>query len=89
MTTAICELWNGNLAPVEQCGSYDGEANHLSCLIDRNRETLFAKLNAEQKVLFQKYVDCSDEYLLRMMELSFGDGFRIGTRLAMEVAYDI
>ena len=89
MTTAICELWNGNIAPVEHCGAHDEVANLLSSMIERNRESLLIELTAEQKLLFQKYIDCSEEYLLRMMELSFCDGFRIGGRLIMEIGSNI
>lgn len=88
VTTTILELWNGNIAPVEHCGAHDTEANHLSCLIERNRESLWGELTADQKALFQKYIDCSEAYLLRMMELSFCDGFRIGGKLAMEIRGD-
>ena len=47
------------------------------------------ELTTEQKLLFQEYIDCSKEYLFRMMELSFCDGFRIGGRLMMEIGSDI
>jgi len=47
-----------------------------------------AELTAEQKLLFQEYIDCSEEYLFRMMELSFCDGFRIGGRLILEIGSD-
>ena len=88
MTNALCELWNGNIAPVDHCGAHDREANHLSALLERKRESLLVELTAEQRLLFQKYMDCSEEYLLRMMELSFCDGFRIGARLLMEIGED-
>lgn len=88
MTTALYELWSGNIAPVEHCGEHDTEANHLFTLIERNRESLWSELTPVQKSLFQKYIDASEEYLLRMMELSFYDGFRIGSRLTMEINCD-
>ena len=88
LTNALCELWNGNIAPVDHCGARDREANHLSALLERKRESLLVELTAEQRLLFQKYMDCSEEYLLRMMELSFCDGFRIGARLLMEIGED-
>ena len=88
MTTATFELWNGDIAPVEHCGAHDTEANHLNCLVERNRECLLGTLSAEQKDMFQKYTDCSEEYLLRMMELAFYDGFRIGGKLAIEISCD-
>ena len=89
MTSTLLELWNGNIAPVEHCGAHDPQANHLSCLIEKHRESLLRELTTDQMSLFQKYLDCSEEYWLRMMELSFCDGFRIGGRLSMEIGCDI
>lgn len=84
MHQAISELWYGNLAPCEHCGAHDREANHLICLLERNREDLCSGLTAAQKEIFQKYLDCSQEYWLRLMELAFCDGFSLGTRLTAE-----
>jgi len=53
-------------------------------LIERNRETLSRGLTEAQMETFQKYIDCSDEYLLRMLELAFSDGFCLGGKLVME-----
>ena len=81
----IIDLWNGNIAPCEHCGAHDSQANHLVHLMERNRETLREGLTAAQSELLQQYIDCSDEYLLRMMELAFCDGFCTGGRLTMEM----
>lgn len=37
-----------------------------------------------QKEIFQKYIDCSEDYLLRLTELAFCDGFCLGSHLATE-----
>lgn len=84
MTQTISDLWSGNIAPCEHCGSHDSEANHLLCLMERNRDNLCAGLTAVQKETFQKFIDCSEEYTLRMMELAFCDGFSLGCRLTAE-----
>lgn len=80
----ISDLWNGNLAPCAHCGSHDPEANRLLTLLERNRESLYKGLTQEQKDDFQKYIDCSEAYLLRMMELAFCAGFSLGSRLSAE-----
>ena len=80
----IIDLWNGNIAPCEHCGSHDPVINKLLIIIERNREKLSCGLTEEQMETFQKYMECSDEYLLRMMELAFCDGFCLGGRLVME-----
>lgn len=80
----ITDLWNGNIAPCEHCGSHDAEVNHLIGLMERSRENLCGGLTQLQKETFQKYIDCSEEYLLRMLELAFCDGFCLGSKLVME-----
>lgn len=80
----IIDLWNGNISPREYCGSHDPVINNLMGLIERNREKLSGGLTEAQLETFQKYMDCSDEYLLRMLELAFCDGFCLGGKLVME-----
>lgn len=84
MQQTIIDLWNGNIAPSEHCGSHDEQANHLLSLMERNRGKLAEGLTAAQLELFQKYIDCSEEYLFRMLELSFREGYCIGSRLMTE-----
>ena len=80
----ITDLWNGNIAPCEHCGAHDPVANQLISLIERNRESLCGELNESQKETFRKYLDCSEEYLLRMLELSFAEGFALASKLTIE-----
>ena len=84
MTSTILDLWNGNIAPCEHCGTHDEQSKHLFSLISRNREALSATLSESQKEILQKYLECTEEYLLRLMELAFSDGFSLGSRFAME-----
>lgn len=85
MSQTILDLWNGNLAPGEHCGSHDMEANRILRLMERDREALCAGLTAGQKELLQKYIDCSEDYLFRMMELAFCDGFSLAGKLVTEI----
>ena len=85
MKETITDLWNGNIAPCEHCGAHDVELNRMIGVIERNRSALCAELGEGQEAVFQKYLDCSEEYLLRLMELAFQDGFGLGARLVMEV----
>lgn len=84
MKNTISDLWNGNIAPYECCGACDPAINELIALIERNREALNVGLTDTQREVFQKYIDCFDEYLLRMLELAFCDGFSLGSRLVVE-----
>ena len=84
MRQTIIDLWNGNIAPIEHCGSHDPELNRMISLIERNRDALCSGMTDSQKEIFQKYIDCSEEYLLRILELAFCDGFSLGGKLVME-----
>jgi len=84
MTQTIIDLWNGNIAPCEHCGSHDPLLKELLQLIERHDTDLRKKLTPVQQEVFQKYIDCSEEYLLRMLELAFSDGFCLGSKLVME-----
>ena len=84
MSQTMKDLWSGNIAPCEHCGAHDATVNELISLMERNRTQLGEGLTAAQMDLFQKYIECADEYLLHMLELAFCDGFCLGGRLIME-----
>ena len=81
----IIEVWNGNNAPCETCGAHDADANRLLCVMELKREILREGLTAIQADILQKYIESSEEYLLRMMELAFRDGFCTGGKMVMEM----
>ncbi|MBR2047435.1 MAG: hypothetical protein IJ960_02455 [Oscillospiraceae bacterium] len=81
MSKTICDLWNGEIAPSEHCGAHDPVLNKLIILRQRNMEKLSGSLTDAQKEVFVKYIDCSEEFLLRSMELAFRDGFALGGKL--------
>lgn len=84
MHQTIIELWRGNIAPYEHCGSRDEEATQLLELMEQNREVLCKGLTAAQAEIFHRYISCADDYLLRMTEIAFCDGFCLGGKLAAE-----
>lgn len=84
MSHTIEDLWNGNLAPCDQCGAHDGQINRLHVLIERHREGLCEMLTPEQRQTFDKYLDCMEEQLLLLMERAFCDGFSLASRLLTE-----
>lgn len=85
MNQEISDLWNGNLAPCEHCGAQDQTANNLYSRVQRCREEMTAGLTGEQRGILEQYAQVWEDYLLRMMELAFRDGFITGSRLAAEV----
>jgi len=84
MKETITDLWYGNIAPCEHCGSHDPKANKMICQIEQNREKLCSGLTDAQKERVQKYMDCNEEYLFYMMELAFQEGFTVAVRLTAE-----
>ena len=85
MESAISNLWNGNIAPCEHCGTQDGKVNQLFTRMRREREVLEAELTADQKARLEGYSQLSEDYLLRMMELAFREGFVVGSQITAEV----
>lgn len=49
MKCTIENLWNGNIAPAENCGAGDPQVDELITLMERNKETLIKKLDKRQK----------------------------------------
>ena len=88
MTRTIEALWNGELAFCEHCGAHDPEANRLINETAQRRDELLSKLTQEQRGLLEGYVDQTERYTLRMMELAFRDGFSVGVRLLTEGLYE-
>lgn len=85
MKQIISELWNSNLAPCEHCGAQDIKANTLYAKVQQGRGALEEMLLEEQRKPLAHYGQCWEDYLLRMMERAFQEGFVIGSRMAAEV----
>ena len=84
MAKTIRELWYGNIDPIDRCGAHDAQTIQLASLMERNRKALYSLTTSQQQEIFQKYVDCSEEYLLRQMELAFCSGFSLSCRFLTE-----
>ena len=85
--TEITELWNGRTALADSCGTQVPEVKHIVCLSERSREELYKELSPRQKEIFEKYVDCQQEYLLRLTESAFCRGFSFASRLWGEAVF--
>lgn len=84
MRRTIEDLWSGNLAPCEHCGTHDPEINALFVLLQRNKDALSKDLSVPQQEILSKYIDCWDEYLSLMSEHAFCEGFSLASRLLTE-----
>ena len=74
MKSVISELWNGEIAPCEHCGAQDTLANILFSKRKQGRETMEKILPEERRDVLESYSQLWEDYLLRMMELSFQEG---------------
>ena len=88
MSQTIDALWNGELAFCEHCGAHDQQANQLVQELAKSRDGLLTQLSQTQRELLERYVDQTERYTLRMMELAFRDGFSAGVRLLAEGIYE-
>ena len=84
MKRTLEALWNGSLAPGQTCGVNDPELEHLTVLLDRDKEQLNRELSEAQKELFEKYADCADEFLCLSTAQAFCDGFSLASKLLTE-----
>ena len=84
MAKTISQLWNGDLAPIQDLSTHNPELKALEPLIEHNLTTLTDHLSAPLRSLFQNYSDCIDEYFLLAREQAFCDGFSLGMKLLSE-----
>lgn len=84
MRPTVEALWNGNLSFAENCGAGIPEIENLVMLMERNKENLNKELGEHQKESFQKYIDCTEEYIWLLSTQAFSDGFCLGGRLFCE-----
>lgn len=84
MKQIFSDLWNGNIAPVEVCGKDNYEIKKLVFTLDKNEEEINRVLNAEQKIILEKYTDNLQKLWLLNTEEAFGEGFSLGCKFMCE-----
>lgn len=82
------ELFYGNISPNHKKVRSGSKLEHLQNLITQNDNRLMATLTDEQKELFEKYKDCTDESTSLIELEAFMEGFRLGARLMLEITDD-
>ena len=88
MKSIISELWHGNIVPQEDSRNNTKEMKELISYIARHDEDLEKLLTDEQKVIFEKYQDCWNEYVSLSEAAIFEYAFKLGARLALAVQAD-
>ena len=88
MSKIISCLWNGQLDPIRYLGKNNSEMKQLEHFMQRNLDALEKVLTEHDKVLFKKYSDCVNEYIVLISEQSFCDGFSIGAKIVTDALTD-
>ena len=84
MNSIIDDLWDGKITSAENCGVGDPEIENLIPLIEKHKEWLKNELSPLHKSIFEKYVDCTEEYVCLITKCAFHDGFSLASRLMAE-----
>ncbi len=84
MSQTIIDLWKGDIAPIDRCGAFDTEATRLSLQMDRMQTKSRRSFDRSAKNVFLDFVEKTDCFYLRMMELAFQEGFSLGSKLTSE-----
>ena len=79
----INELWHGNIVPQEDIRNNTKEMKELISYIARHDEDLEKLLFDEQKVIFEKYQDCWNEYVSLAEAAIFEYAFKLGMQIAI------
>lgn len=72
------EFWYSNIEPTDYDTASSKEYRKLVELIFRNEEKLKATMTDKQKELFEKYMDCVQEYQTITDSLIFQNSFNLG-----------
>lgn len=84
MSNTIVKLYEGKLEPLKSIGKSNDEMRRMEILIERNKNKMEEMLDGERKIIFEKYVECINEYMLLINEQAFCDGFCLGARILSE-----
>ena len=85
MKSILEELWFGNVCPDVMMGKMSEEEKELVKYITAHHEKLNSILSDEEKKVFEKYVDCQEEYSFYSDKEIFIYGFCLGARIMLEV----
>lgn len=88
MKETIRDLWYGNLTPFENCEKGKKDLKELVELIAMNEEKLNSGLGKGEKVLFEKYRDCVEEYNSKIQENAFFEGLTLGIKIMTSALSD-
>ena len=80
----LCDIWYGNVVPIDQCGKRDESIAQIELLMEKNKSILLHALSETQKETFAKYVDCVEEYVMLVTEQAFCEGAQFSGKFLAE-----
>ena len=81
----IEELWYGNISPCERDFKRGSQYSELLGYIVRHEEDLQKRLNEEEKEIFEKFTEGTNEMYGIAEREAFVRGFKLGARIIIEV----
>ena len=79
-------LWHGNIVPQDDSRNNSPEMKQLMEYMATHHDDLLKSVTKEQKEIFEKFDDCWGEYMSLAESAIFEYAFKLGSRLAIEVA---
>lgn len=86
--TTLEDLYYGNIVPAGKGIKKGSEYSQLLHLATRNEEKLSATLTEEQKILFEKYKDCTMDMCGITEKDAFVEGVKLGVKIVVETYTD-
>lgn len=85
MTSILEEFAYGNLSPEARSFDRNSEYGEVLRILTRNEEYLQERLNEEEKILFEKYIDAQDELSRLTAVGNLIYGYKLGVTMTAEV----
>ena len=79
------ELWYGNISPCDAEIRSGSAYSELLSYVCRHEDDLKKTLNDEEKVIFEKFTECTNEMYGIAEREAFVQGFTLGARIIIEV----
>lgn len=84
MQSILEEFAYGNITPMDQILKRDSEYGRAIKALTSNGEKLLEKLNAEERVMFEKYLDSQGEVDILTAVKHFIYGYKLGVLMTAE-----
>lgn len=79
------DLYYGNISPCERNFKKGSVYSELLGYIVRHQEDLQKRMNDEEKEIFEKFTECTNEMYSMTEREAFVSGFTLGARIIIEV----